>query len=254
MIEIEYKDLIAEFDKNLWQFSYLTSEEIQKIMNIPIKFRNEIQMSTYNGNYKQELSAFWLIGIKYGELYDYSCQADMIKVLSRKFPRELFKTYDTINLKEACIEAGLGQRAKNTLIYNSAFKFNFHIVLVSINNIQVKNLPTRESPNYNILSSCINCNKCLLACPVSAINYDEQRQLTWIDLYKCASFCDFGNHPTISSRKWDCLRNKYNFQTIYSINDINECINTIGKHINEFDQGGIMQICRECRNQCECGK
>jgi hypothetical protein len=42
-------------------------------MNIPIKFRNEIQISTYNGNYKAELTAFWLIGIKYGELYDYSC-------------------------------------------------------------------------------------------------------------------------------------------------------------------------------------
>lgn len=253
MIELDYNNLISNFDNTVWRFSYLTSEEIHRIMNIPIKFRNEIQISTYNGNYKAELTAFWLIGIKYGKLYDYSCQSDMIKILSKKFPRESFQTYDTINLKEACIVSGLGQRAKNTLIYNKDFKFNFHIVLASINNVKMKNLPQRELANYNILPSCVGCNDCILACPVQAINWDDNRKLSWIDLYKCASFCDFGNHPIISSRKWDCLRNRYNFQTIYNINDIHECINTIGKHINEFDQGGIMQICQECRNQNKCG-
>jgi len=32
----------------------------------------------------------------------------MIKILTKKFPKGSFKTYDTINLKEACIESGLG--------------------------------------------------------------------------------------------------------------------------------------------------
>jgi len=52
MIEIEYNNLISDFNSSLWRFSYLTTNEIHKIMNIPIKFRNEIQLSTYNGNYK----------------------------------------------------------------------------------------------------------------------------------------------------------------------------------------------------------
>lgn len=248
---INFQDIILGLDQTIWQFSYLTSNEIKKIFNLPIKFRNEIQSSTYTGEYLNLLSHFWLIGLKYGEKYDYSCRTELKTHIQKKYPNLIIKEYDSLNLKEACIMAGLGQRAKNTLIYNSIFHFNYHIVLISLD-AQVINLPQRNLANFNLLQSCKNCNKCLNSCPVNAIHYDENTQQSWIDLYSCSNFCDFGNHPSIKSRKWTCLKDLYPFHVIYEIDSIHKCVDTIGQHINEYQQGSEMDICRECCNQICC--
>jgi hypothetical protein len=35
---IDYNEIINLFDKNIWDFSYLTYKEIQEVLNFPIKF------------------------------------------------------------------------------------------------------------------------------------------------------------------------------------------------------------------------
>ena len=35
---IDYNEIINLFDKSMWDFSYLTYEEIQEVLNFPIKF------------------------------------------------------------------------------------------------------------------------------------------------------------------------------------------------------------------------
>lgn len=249
---IDYNDIINHFDANLWRFSYLTNEEIVQILNIPIKFNNEIQKSTFNGEYLKEIAEyFWLIGIKYSNDYDYSCQSEALNILQKYYKGVKVRQYDTINLKEACIISGLGIRAKNTLIFNEDFRFDFHIVLLSID-AKIGNLPKRKKANFSLLSSCHDCNKCIQNCPVQAIQINNYTQKTWVDLYKCTNFCDFGNSPIIPSRKWTVLKDLYSFNTIYHIRDIHECVQAVGQHINEYSQGDNIPICRECSNLNYC--
>jgi hypothetical protein len=179
------------------------------------------------------------------------------------------------NFKEAAILAGLGVRAKNSLIYSYKFGFDCHIAVVRFED-EIVDLPTNKRINYKIWNRCVGCDDCEKSCPVGAIHNEGNDPLAWwLDSTKCDNFIGFGNHSTIPSVKkfWhqyvypevnadnventtDALQSKLSFE--------NGGLNSMLFDKNGYDydgqvvrkNGNVVNIpfCRECTSQPRCSK
>lgn len=253
---LDYNIFIKQFDINLWDFSYLTYEEIQEVLNFPIKFSPNFIEKWLFSDMNIDSTAIFLIVVKQTKNYDYSLNSEFLSHCNNLKIEEFWCNY-----KYAAVRAGLGQYAKNSLFYHPKFQFDTHIgVFVCHENML--NLPQRNIPNFNILSYCINCNDCYNACPVGAI-HNQQGQV-WIDAYKCDNFCFYGNNPQIPSIKWNKIPIEFNITDYNFIYDIKTSqdffkyfpnavkasyVDTNGKrHENSYP------ICRECTSQLKCTK
>ena len=257
---IDYNDIINYFDNNIWDFSYLTSEEINEILNFPIKFNiNEIT-NLVNGTYEIPKESIILIVVKYSKDYDYSIDKDFDTICKLNLP-ELKYEQLYCNLKYAAVKSGLGQYGKNMVFHHPKFNFDVHLAAFILKN-PIINLPVRNSINLNFLKECDNCNDCYNACPAHAIH--NQIQPFWVDAYKCDAFCYYGNHAQIPSVKW----NKIPFQHGIFDKDLIFSIHSNKDYYNHFPKGNKGEvvdnngnihhihypICRECTSQPKCSK
>lgn len=255
---INYNNLISNFDKQEWDFSYLTYSEMMEVLNFPVKISiNHLEHLIQHPDLPD--TATFLIVVKRTQDYDYSIGDIFIKNCSNHFPEIKLGNF-WCNYKYAAVKAGLGQYAKNSLFYHPIFGFETHLYVAIIYS-PLYNLPNRNKSNFNYLKQCDNCNDCAQSCPVQAIHNKDQ--FCWIDMEKCDNFCMFGNHPTIPSVKWNYIfLNHLSLEEKYAIQTYDE-FNTqfpnlqIGSGIID-DNGRTCwyqyPTCRECTSQKKCSK
>ena len=80
MIEYSYDEIINHFDKNEWDFSYLTYQEIIEVLNFPIKLYNSISNVTING-LPFSKDVFFLVCIKRTKNFDYTFLMQFLNIL-----------------------------------------------------------------------------------------------------------------------------------------------------------------------------
>lgn len=261
MNEIITFNQIKNLFNNDWDISYLTSEEMKEVFNHPIKMGvNLIQEIAYHESIFVD-DYFYLIVAQKTKNFDYSIDNNFTAVVSQSLP---CLNYQKVfcNYKHATMLAGMGQYAKNSLIYHYRFGFECHFsIFVIFNKIDLKTLPIRTPPNRELISICQNCNDCIKKCPVAAIH--EMENGSWVDMEKCDNFNHFNNHPTIPSLKrgWIYL-NKLNFneETINNITNFKELKQltgvTGGIPLTQKINGEVVNIqypvCRECTSQKRC--
>lgn len=259
MEEFNYKDIIKYFNAE-WDFSYLTFEEMQEVLNFPIKFApNFIERQLYS-DININKDAIFLVVVQRTIDYDYSLNNNFFKICNKSLPSLIVEPF-WCNFKYAAVKSGLGQYAKNSLFYHPLFQFETHIGVFLIHN-SIKNLPLRQPVNFNFLDQCNGCKDCFEACPANAIH--NQDAFIWIDAFQCDNFCFFGNHSTIPSIKWNKIpieQEITDYQTIFDIQtsqDFFKMFPTANK-ANYIDNKGQIHniqypICRECTSQSKCSK
>lgn len=256
---------LLDFSPNI-QISYLTKQELIRNLNFPLKDtpspekENEIAKLHEKTLFWMPDKAICLITIVPNDItfniYESALEAlnsiDSIKV-------EEFKWF---NKKFAAVTAGLGQYAKNQLIYSYDFGFDIDIKMFVVYN-DVINLPKKNRPNYNILSFCEGCNLCALSCPAKAIHIEEEGP-HWLDIRACRNFYVYGDHPNIISAKHGInifLNNKYSQEELATVVDDKSFEKLFGFKDKEtmVDMDGStyqlsIDFCRECMNQKPCRK
>lgn len=251
-----YQEIIDIFNDD-WDFSYLNYDEMQEVLNFPVKM---------NANYLEHIlqkdilpkDVTFLIIVKKTEDYDYSIGSIFDEVCQKCFPELMFSKF-WCNYKYAAVKSGLGQYAKNSLFYHPKFQFETHLYVVMIFN-PIINLPKRNPENFNLLKQCEGCNDCFNVCPVKAIH--NQSGFTWIDMEKCDNFCFYGNHSSIPSIKQNHVLLKDLSEdekiNIHSHSDYNKLFPNQPLTSGIEENGKIYwyqyPTCRECTSQKRCSK
>jgi ferredoxin len=173
------------------------------------------------------------------------------------------------NYKEAAILAGLGVRARNSLIYSYKFGFDCHIAAVGFE-AEIIDLPTNRRVNGEMWRRCQGCSDCAKACPVGAIQ--NEKKPYWLNSTKCEDFIGYGDHPTIPSIKQYWHKNVYPEETKEFVDSLKGAIDGFKVFNNgpiPFDKNGYafdgniitkdgkavnVPFCRECTSQPRCSK
>lgn len=244
-----FNDILNLFG-NEWDISWFSKAELIQIENQPIKIqiKNVLDLS--------QISIFLLL-CKNTKNYDYALDTEAKKLLS-----SIGVQTDTYwcNYKYAELLCGLGRQGKNSLIYNYKFGFDHHITVLAIYN-KIIDLPIRKKADYTLLTSCLNCNDCIKACPSKAFYLFKGKY--YIDYDTCNNFCGYNNHPSIPALKDNYY--KYNGLDIpkyilKSITTFEESIHQLGQPVDFFIKKNgkfylaSFPVCRECAAQKKCSK
>lgn len=254
--QISYNDIINLFDSE-WDFSYLYYEEMEEVLNFPIKMAPNHLERLVEWNNDIPKDAIFLVIVKHTEDYDYSLNHTFEIKCRDNLPIELTNFW--CNYKYAAVKAGMGQYAKNSLFFHNKFHFETHLSVFIIFN-KIVNLPTRNMSNFSLLAQCNNCNDCYNVCPVNAIH--NQSKPYWIDMNKCDNFCFFGNHPRIPTIKYNhkllshlTTEEKFNIQ---NYEDFHKLYPNITLNSSYIKNGQLTYYqyptCRECTSQPKCSK
>ena len=256
MQNISFSNIVKLFNKNEWDFSYLTAIEMNEVLNFPVKLGNNL-ISDVN-DHKIELKKsnnIFLIVIKKTKDFDYSLEPIFFKTINNNIPNLNLDIFHC-NFKYAAVKAGLGQYARNSLFFHPKFNFETHIgVFICYSNLI--DLPKRNIENFSLLSLCNNCNDCIKSCPVQAIHDN------WIDMEKCDNFNFFGNHNYIPSIKYGAKQFYAPFlsdENLKKVTNFAEFKQATGKTIKNFViiNGEKIAVryptCRECTSQKKCSK
>ena len=117
---------------------------------------------------------------KYAAVYDYHLffklfYGQIVVDLKREFPNDDFigfSDHSPINERDAAIKAGLGIIGKNSMLINK--RYGSYIFLGSI----FSTIETNIAANPG--ECCINCGKCIKACPSGAISNGFEHCLSYI--------------------------------------------------------------------------
>ena len=174
------------FDPKEWDIGMLNKEEMLKCANSPLKIHYNSPGMKYNSftdsMWKKFKSA--LIVVRFTPdpaIYDFYYEvSDILKEV--KGWRHIYFDY-----KKAAIYAGLGVRAKNSLVHNRKFAFNCKILALGFEE-EITDYERKE-PDFDILKACIGCDDCLRNCPVDAIKHEGLKEKGhWIDWVACDKY------------------------------------------------------------------
>lgn len=254
---IDFIKMVNLFNQD-WDFSYLTKEEINEVLNFPIKMAPNFLEDIEQGK-TDEPQGIFIVAVHHTEDYDYS--------IVQQFQDKCIESFGLINIqyfwcnyKYAAMLAGLGQYAKNSLLYHPKFQFDTHLAVFNIKE-DFCNLPVRNSPNKNLLSLCKGCSDCATACPVKAIH--NESGLIWIDMKACDNFCFFGNNDKIPSIKWNNYQlSNLTKEELFNLTSYKQYSKLFpnqpfsSKILGEDGQVHWIQYptCRECTSQKRCTK
>lgn len=260
MSKVEFSEIVSLFDLNIWDIGYLSSHQMDRAGNTPLKAKFHMHDGFDLTNHIHNTSLNGIVLVRYtDEANNYNLYDESSEILKAKFGDKVIATYS--NFKESALLSGMGHRAKNSLVYNRKFGFQSKICVFMF----VDEIVNHENlkPSKDLLDLCTDCDDCIKNCPVGAIQED------WIDARKCDDFLGFGNHPTISSTKWfwyekmnpdipkevieswDCFEKAGNFEWGQGIDGLYE---SDGIHLwKDGKKIGIPQ-CRECVCQPKCSK
>jgi|TARA_Y100000296_G_scaffold83918_2_gene115979 Pyruvate/2-oxoacid:ferredoxin oxidoreductase delta subunit len=176
------------------------------------------------------------------------------------------------NFKEAAIQAGLGVRAKNSLVYSYRFGFESKICVIGFDET-IKDIPTNRRVNKKVWNRCVGCWDCAINCPVKAIHNDgNDLKNNWLDSSKCDNFIGYGDLPDIPSIKKFWHKNVYPELPEQEVTKLKTAIQVKEKYgtMLPFDRNGYtfhssfgpkkdgkpisIPHCRECTSQPRCSK
>lgn len=276
---ISFNYLKSLFDDRYWDLGVLTPELFHRANLHPIKtkfhFSSDFQEDYANYiHLRKETNT--LVLIRSGDAWDYTHYQEALDILQDNNVKEKCDYYMVYtNFKEAAILAGLGVRAKNSLIYTYKFGFDCHIAAIRFVD-EITDLPTDKRINYKIWNRCVGCDDCAKACPVGAIHNSSKNQFDWwLDSSKCDDFIGYSDHPTIPSIKSFWYKNVHpelpeeqvkNNTTFYdAVRPFNEGgLNSLSWDANGYSYNGMSihkdgnvvtpPVCRECTSQPRCSK
>lgn len=251
--------------KSCLKISYLTPEDMRKVINFP----NKENRSTISGDDIDDIKnkqGIFLIIMQNEDISNLPKKYQPIdKILINKLNsinqlkiQELFY----INKKLATVLAGLGQYSRNQLVYNNDYGFSYFIRIFAIHNPIIK-LPLRKIPQYGYTEMCANCDECIKNCPAQAIH--DEKPFSWVDYDRCRNYCFFGNSDKFFSVKYginDFLKGKISNQELFKIHNNREFKKIFGFNCedsfipNENGEKTLLSFdyCKECMNQLPCRK
>ena len=266
---MNYKKVQELFDDS-WDIGTISSDQLRYVLNKPIKrvYHPHGVKMVNDIHYKFNSNAFILI--KDGHTWDYTHYDEAINIFSKysdivgEIEKDWIPIY--INFKEAAIQAGLGVRARNSLVYSYKFGFDCHITAI-MHFSKITNIPNNKRVNKKLWPRCNGCYDCINACPVKAIHAKEEPY--WLDSSKCDNFIGVGEHKRIPSVKTFWHKNvhpEYPKEIVDKVKGL-ETMNLIN-HM-QFDANGYtydgqvvrkdgeavnVPFCRECTSQPRCSK
>ena len=279
MSDISFNYLRSLFDDS-WDLGVLTPELFHQVNLHPIKGRyhyiDQIHSEYYCNSMHYKLETNVLVLVREGHMWDYTHYSQALNILEQAKVFDNHEYYMVYaNFKEAAICAGLGVRAKNSLVYSYKFGFDHHIACIRFVDT-ITDIPKGQRVNHNIWNRCVGCDDCAKACPVGAIHNTSKNPLMWwIDSPKCENFIGLSDHPTIPSIK------KFWHENVYpELSD--EYIKQDWDYFSytkPFEEGGLagmpwdrngyshdgqvvwkdgkpvdIPVCRECTSQPRCSK
>ena len=263
---ITFSSIQKLFSSEEWDVGLLTKEQLKIVSYYPIKWKTQldkdIHMDFTNDIHFRGIVNTIVLVRNTSKAFDYSLYDEAFQILVDSGLKEWGPIYT--NFKEAQILAGLGVRAKNSLVYNYKFGFDSKICAVGFKE-EITEPPTNRRINKKYWQRCKGCDDCAIACPVGAIHNTEEPY--WLDSGKCDNFLGLSDHPTIPSVKkfWhkyvhpeiskekvdritDFLDNGYlPFDANGYSMDENQSIIKDGKFVQ-------IPMCRECQVQPRCSK
>jgi len=268
MEKISFDEISSLFDSKFWDVGIISSEQLLQCGHMPIKRK----MHPYGIDYTNDIHYYKLsntiILIKDGHTWDYTHYDESVHIMEKsRFVNNWYPIY--INFKEAAIMAGLGVRARNSLVYSYKFGFDCHIAAIKFDN-EIIDLPKNRRINNKMWKRCEGCDDCRKACPVGAIH--NEKEPYWLNSSACDTFIGVGNHPTIPSIKKFWQENVYpeiskeKIDSIQNFSDINEVLGVStfpwdkngytydGQVIRKDGNAVNVPFCRECTSQPRCSK
>lgn len=263
--EISFNDLRDLFD-DTWDVGVISSEQLLEVSLHPIKLKSHYQGVDYTNDIHFNGLYNTLILIKHGHTWDYTHYDEANRILSRT-DYNWFQVYT--NFKEATLRAGLGVRARNSLIYSYKFGFDCHIAAFSFVD-KIIDLPTNKRHNKKLWNRCKNCYDCVNACPVGAIRAKEEPY--WLNSMDCDNFIGVSDHANIPSIKkfWhenvhpeypkeivDSIKNIFDIKKVFNSNGFPWDKNGYAFDGNIVTKDGVpvnIPFCRECTSQPRCSK
>ena len=193
---LDFNDIKNLFDKT-WDVGYLSSDRLIQCAHSPIKEKFHIYGIDYSNKIHFNNVYNSIVLMKEGHTWDYSHYQEAIDILSDAWNDPLMGWYPSYtNYKQAAIHAGMGVRAKNSLIYSYKFGFDCHICMISFipEIINYPNVDKKRS--FKLWKRCEGCDDCIKHCPAKAIHYSEDSP-PWIDGAACENFIFYGKDERV---------------------------------------------------------
>jgi ferredoxin len=257
-MEISFEKIKSYFPSEHWDLGVLSAEQLKQASLHPIKYKFHPTGIDYTNDIHFNGLVNTVVLMRQGHTWDYTHYEQAEKILEDNKVENCFLLYT--NFKEAAILAGVGVRARNSLVYSYKFGFDCHIAAVGFTDTIV-DIPKNKRINTKLWPRCKNCYDCVNACPVQAIHAREKP--FWIDSSACDSFIGKSDHPTIPSIK------KFWHENVYPELSKQEADRVAEKGNLPWDKNGYsfdgyvvkkdgvavnVPFCRECTSQPRCSK
>lgn len=194
---IKFSDIQRLFPQDKWDIGFLSEEQLKICAYSPIKEKSQEYGADYTNNIHFLCIVNSIVLSRYSpDSWDYSLYKEADHILARSGLKDWFPIYT--NFKMAAILAGLGVRAKNSLVYGYKFGFDMKICVIGFED-KIMDPPVQEQVDPGYWERCEGCSDCRLACPAGAIH--NEKEPYWLDSGKCDDFIGFGDHPRIPSIK-----------------------------------------------------
>jgi ferredoxin len=262
---ISFNTIKSLFDTSCWDVGVISAEQLKQVSNYPIKNKFHVHGMDYTNTYRFPELVNTVVLVRKGHTWDYGHYDESIDILKASGIPNWFPLYT--NYKEAVMVAGLGVKARNSLIYSYEFGFDFHAVCYGFWE-EITDIPSHTRINHKLWSRCTNCYDCVDACPAKAIH--AKQEPFWLDGAACEDFILFSDHPTVPSVKkfWhEKVHPEFPIQVVTQVKTAEDADRLIGGmkvDANGYTYDGnqtkkdgepvYVYHCRECTSQPRCSK
>jgi len=260
---IRFSDIQRLFPPDKWDVGYLSEEELRICAQYPVKVKSQKYGADFTNNIHFIGTVNSIVLSRYSpDSWDYTLYMEADEILKKSGLRNWFPIYT--NFKMAAILAGLGVRAKNSLVYGYKFGFDMKLCVIGFEDPIID--PPEKKIDTGYWKHCEGCSDCRLACPAGAIHNEQEPY--WLDSSKCDNFIGFGEHPRIPSIKKFWHKHVHPEVPEEIVRSITSCIDAGGGL--PFDANGYtidpvmgvlkdgrpvpVPFCRECTVQPRCSK